>query len=179
MRRVRVPTVKKQRSEAEAAAARKVSGRKTLMGQARARRSPRRPGELGATTDNPMSLASRALREALRAEADGDAVGMRQAAEKGWLAVSSLADLAAERLGRPAPSGASARREALRALETEARLRRGTFVQPFELARRQLHGECFHGDHCPANLVEVLEDFHEVVAAGVAAVTQLDLRRRR
>ena len=139
----------------------------------------RRTRQLGAATDDPVALANRAVREAQSAQVASDADGMRQAAEKGWLALSSLADVAAARLGRPAPGGASGRREALRALESEARRRRGTFVYPFELARRQLHGECFHGDSCPADLVEALEDYRAVVVDGASAVTQIRRRKRR
>lgn len=133
---------------------------------------------LGAATDDPIAIVNRAVRQAHHAEADGDADGLRQAAEMGWLAVSSLADVAAARLGRPAPGGASARREALRALESEARLRRGTFTHSFELARLQLHGECFHGDSCPINLVDELESYRAVVTDGMNAVARIRRRKR-
>lgn len=134
---------------------------------------------LGAATDNPVALASRAMREVKQAEQAGDRDGMRQAAEKSWLAICSLADVAADRLGRPAPGGASARMATLRALEQQAKLRRGTYTLAFEAGRRALHGECFHGDECPNNLTELVEDFHDTVKHGVETINRLVRQKRK
>ena len=132
---------------------------------------------LGAATDNPVALASRAVREAHIAEASSDQDGIRQAAEKTWLAMSSLADVAAARLGRPPPGGAIARRATFRALEQKAKLRSGRITHEFELARTVLHGQCFHGDECPVNTVEMIHEFHEVVKEGMGFIKKLPRKK--
>jgi hypothetical protein len=111
----------------------------------------RRTTRFGAATDDPSVIARRAIREAEVAIRQGDRLGLRQAANKGYLAASSAADVAAVRLGMNEPEGASGRRVALERLERTARVRRGSLLAPFESARRFLHGDCFHGDDCPSD----------------------------
>jgi hypothetical protein len=133
---------------------------------------------LGAAGDDPVALANRAAREARRAAQADDEVGVRQAAEKSWLAMSSLADVAADRLGKLPPRGAGARREILAEVEKQAKLHRGALVHEFEFARRILHGDCLHGDECPPDLVGLVQDYHGVVTRGMAAINKIKRRRR-
>jgi hypothetical protein len=124
---------------------------------------------LGAATDDPAALAKRALIEAERALAAKDPVAFRQAAETGWLAASSSADVAAARLKLPIPGGASGRQAVLTELERRARLRRGALLTTFGAAQEILHGRCFHGDACePASVLGILESV-AILATDVTA----------
>lgn len=144
------------------------------------RRAPRRRAPLrltlGAAHDRPDKIANRAVREAISARDDDD---KRHAAETAWLALSSLADVAADKLGRQEPGGFSTRRGALKALEEAANLRRGTLDKPFDLARRELHGECFHGDKCPVDIVYTIEYYRDIVNDGIAAINKIARKKRR
>jgi hypothetical protein len=130
-----------------------------------------------AVTDDPIALAVRAKREAQRALRDKDRVGFREAAEKGWLAASAVADVAADRLGMKAPGGSTGRAAVLGELERRARLRRGSLLRSFESARAILHGECFYADKCPSDsaVLGILDD----VKAFAEAAQSAKIKRRR
>lgn len=141
----------------------------------------RRGAPLGAATDDPDALASRAIdktEEAIRAH---DPVSVREGANLSWLAVSSLADVTADRLELPAPGGSSGRREVLSKLEALAKLRRGSLVNRFESARTVLHGECFHGDECPRDeiLLDMMHDLRDSVRDGLNAIPKAVRSLRR
>jgi len=135
--------------------------------------------QLGAASDDPKALISRAIREYNQATSGKrtDEVGVREAAEKGWLAVSSMADVAADRIGMKEPGGAAGRREAIRGLEQEAKLRRGSILGDFEVARTVLHGECFHGGSCPIHVGDLLEGLQDTIKHGMTAIGKLKGRR--
>jgi hypothetical protein len=133
---------------------------------------------LGAARDNPAALADRASHEAAAANRRKDTVGLREAAEIGWLAASSTADVAASKMGLKIPKGASGRRAVLTDLEQRAKLGRGTLVTPFEAARTVLHGECFHGDICSVESVHGVIDSVSKMAHTAAEATS-KLRGRR
>ena len=132
---------------------------------------------LGAATDDPKALIARAIREYDAAR--GDPVGIREAANKGWLAICSLADVAAARFGMQEPGGASGRRVAIKELEKRAKIRRGTVQADFEMSRAILHGECFHADTCPVNTKDLLEGLSATIDDGMKALDKATKRRRR
>ena len=133
----------------------------------------------GAASDDPGALADRAIREADAAIRRKDDVGFREAAEKGWLAASSSADVAADKLGMKIPGGYSGRKSALGELEDRARLRRGALVGTFEAARAVLHGECFHGAVCSTRgVLGLLDDVKSFTASTQAAINKATRRQR-
>lgn len=139
-------------------------------------KKPKKSKPLGATTDNPRKLIARAIREydAATNARRYDQEGARMAAENGWLAISSLADVAAEELGLPIPGGASGRRKTLQALDQ--RVKRGNFLQAYEVARTVLHGECFHEDKCPIHTDAILDGLKRTIDDGMSALSK---RKRR
>ena len=154
--------------------------RRAGAGRFRCAPPPVRPSMfgLGAATDDPVSLANRAARDARRADLAADIPGRRMAAETTWLAVTAVADVAAVKLGLPEPRSTGERMETLQALERAAGVRRGSLTRDFELARRVLHRECFHEDSCPVDLVPMIEDYRGVVAGSMAAVAKLNRNRK-
>jgi len=138
-----------------------------------------------AATDNPVEIAARAIAEAKRAFRERDDLGVRQAANKAWLAASSAADVAAKNMGRKAPGGATGRKDVLEDLEKLARMKNGTLLNAFANARLALHGECFHGDSCPSShelfgmLDAVQKMTHEAVVASASTRVQRAIRARR
>lgn len=136
---------------------------------------------LGAVTDDPVVLASRAVEKAEKALAAKDNVGVRQGASLAWLAISSLADVAAGRLGLPTPKGHVSRRAVLWDLEQYGKVPHGSIVNRFESARSVMHGDCFHGDECPRPdvLVGMMQDVRSVVEIGVAAIPEAQRRHHR
>lgn len=135
---------------------------------------------LGAASDDPVAIARRALDEATEAIRSKDALGLRQAANKSYLAVASAADVAAAHMGMKAPGGTSGRRAVLEQLETRAKLKRGRLLVPFESTRAVLHGECFHGDDCPSPraIMGFIDDAQIMAADTVAALAKLKAKRR-
>jgi hypothetical protein len=144
------------------------------------RKRKKRAG-LGAVDDDPVMLASRAIREANKAVRTDDDIGLREAAEKGWLAVSAAADVTAARLGMAQPGGAKSRLLVLRRLEQVAGLRRGLLVNRFELARLMLHGECFHEGKCASEgvVLGVLDDMQNMTQDTVDTLSKLRSRRKK
>jgi len=137
----------------------------------RMRRSRNNSG-LGAVTDDPVAIVNRAQREAALAVRERDRLGLRQAAEKGWLAASGAGDVAAAGLGKKAPGGANGRLDALEDLERVARLRPGTLTATFVSAQAFLHGQCFHADECRSEsaVFGMLDDVKEMSRATKAAL---------
>lgn len=110
----------------------------------------------GAAHDRPGELIDTAIAEA-KAYHGGDSFKLRRAAETGWLAASSAADVAAKRLGERHPKGYDGRHATLEKLEKRAKLRHGSLTAPLLAARGTLHGDCFHDDVCsPATIRSTL-----------------------
>lgn len=137
-------------------------------------------GAFGAASDDPVALADRALEEAAEAIRGSDGVGLREAAEKGWLAACSTADVVAMKLRRGKPKGRKGREDALAALEDCGGLRTGSFGKRFTYAR-VLHGECFHEDDCPPDhvVVELLKDVCEFAKDVLPVAERCRVRARR
>lgn len=135
--------------------------------------------KLGASTDDPQALIERAVREAKTAIKNKDSVGLRQAAEKGWLAASATADVVAAGMGRKIPGGATGRRQTLEVLERSRGLKRGSLVSRFDTAKEMLHGKCFHADECPRTdtLLVYLEDIKNMSDVALAALRKRSRRR--
>lgn len=133
----------------------------------------------GAAKDDPGALADRAIKEAESALRRKDSVGFREAAEKGWLAASSSADVAADKLGMNIPGGHRGWRTTLGELEKHARLRRGSLVGTFEAAQSVLHGDCFHGDKCSTlGVLGLLDDVKELTVSTQSAINRVKKYRR-
>lgn len=103
---------------------------------------------LGATTDDPIKMVELAIQEAETADEKAkDNLPLRRAAELGWLAASSTADVLAKRLNQTEPKGANGRRAVLKEVEDSRRMKRGTLSVKFDAAQEILHGECYHENH--------------------------------
>ena len=103
----------------------------------------------------------------------GDAMLLRDAAEKAWGAVTLGANELLESQGRVVPEGTNARRDAIRAVEREDRqIRALRLSDRFGSAKLILHQDCFYYCQCPEDLIEefVTEDAREYLGdiSGVA-----------
>jgi hypothetical protein len=117
----------------------------------------------GAYTDNPRKMIVSAIRQAESVDEDGVNCAkcgrscnepLRMAAELGWLAASSAADALADR------------RKALHEAEQVYGMHVDALVSRLELARRVLHGECFHGNAVSQETIRaVLDDVRLMVDA--------------
>jgi hypothetical protein len=146
----------------------------------RTRPRPRRSDRgFGAATDDPQAIMARANDELDKAQRRGDSLGMREAVNKAWLALSSTADVAADRLGRPIPGGKSGRVGVFRQIETCARLRPGTLAGTFEAFSRTMHGDYFHEDKLPDAGVDYWMDAAEAVIKQTFDNLPRCLRRRQ
>lgn len=134
---------------------------------------------LEALTDDPVAIANRAQREALASIRGRDRLGLRSAAETGWLAASAAGDVAAAGLGRKAPGGSKGRLDALDDLERVARLRPGTLTATFASAQAFLHGQCFHADECgpESAILGTLDEVKAMAQAAKAALRTPRVRR--
>jgi hypothetical protein len=138
------------------------------------------PKKLGAATDDPVALAKRALRKSHEAEESADDIDAREAANLGWLAVCSLADVASERLGETrGRRGSKGREQVIADLEKEAGIRRGTLGAVFAMAQSVLHGDTFHEDKPlrPAVRTALLEQVLEGMETGMRAIGKIGKRR--
>jgi len=140
----------------------------------------RKAASFGAITDDPTHIVNVAIREAEQAIRARDGLGIRQAANKGWLAAASVADVAAEKMGQKIPHGAKGRLEVLNDLERAARLRRGSLTATYGTARDILHGGCFHGDVCPSSseLLGHLDAIKEMTVEAKRALSKLPKRKK-
>lgn len=117
---------------------------------------------LGAATDNPEEIIDRAIRQAVRSSDKSPRLDLREAAEMGWLAISSLADVLADKVGERNAGGANGRFNVLEAAEKKGGLKKGRLTLPFVAARSALHGDCFHEDRCERKqIMPVLESIQE------------------
>jgi len=142
---------------------------------------PRKLSSLGAATDDPLEIVARARKEAEKAIRDNDRLGLRQAANKGYLAAASVADVAAMKLGEVQPKGQTARRSVLSNLEDAARLKRGSLLRTFSVAQGVLHSDCFHEDYCPSgkSLLAILDTVEAMADDAVKAYGRLRTRRKK
>ena len=137
---------------------------------------PRR--RFDAADDDPVALANRALKEVRKAIEEDDDVGIREAAEKGWLAVSAVADVAAAELNLKKPEGRNARQAVLLKLADCAGVRPTVFRPTFTAARDVLHGRCFHDNNFDeAEVVGLLEDVQDMTEQAMAALRRCKRRR--
>jgi hypothetical protein len=129
----------------------------------------RKNAPLGAASDDPKSMIIRAIEKASNApENEKDNLTLRQAAELGWLAASSTADVVTGMKEEPEPGGFNSRLKALTEAAEERGLKPKHVIAKFGAARAVLHGECFHSDRCPRSVVmatldEVKDLVHEVL----------------
>jgi hypothetical protein len=139
------------------------------------RRAPLRPTvrrrlALGAITDDPQQIYAVALAELKSASAvsaaHGDTLGMRQAAEKAHLALSSAVERA---LGKPIGSST----EEKDALATLGK-RDASLAGDFGKLRRALHSDCFHQNKCGAP-----SDLFVVFGRTEAMLARLQVAARR
>ena len=103
----------------------------------------------------------------------GDAMLLRDAAEKAWGAVTLGVNELLESQGRVVPEGTNARRDAIRAVEREDRQICALRLSGrFGSAKLNLYQDCFYDGQCPEELIEefVTEDVREYLGdiSGVA-----------
>lgn len=89
-------------------------------------------------------------------EKEKDRTGLRIAAERGWLALSSAADRVANKLNLGEPGGFKTRWHALREAETSMGLTRGTLTDHFSDVQQRLHGALFHGNDKSVDKIDVV-----------------------
>lgn len=136
--------------------------------------------KFGAASDSPIAIARRALREFDTAVDDDDGLGIREAAEKGWLAICAVADVAADRLDIKSASGANGRFKILRELETRSRTNSGDFTGPFDIAHKLLHADCFHEDNYDVGVVKhCLDGILDAAETGMVAIERAKRRSKR
>lgn len=99
-----------------------------------------------ALTDDPSWLIDLAINQAKESKKEKNNVKLRQAAELGWLAASSLVDVVTGKLQEEPALGFQGRLAIIRRLEKNAGLKSKTLTAPFTTAQAVLHGQCFHGD---------------------------------
>ena len=90
----------------------------------------------------------------------GDAILLRDAAEKAWGAVTQGANELLESQGQVIPSGTNARRDEIRSLERRNRqIRSLGLYRQFTTAELILYRDCFYDGQCPEELIaEVVTD---------------------
>jgi hypothetical protein len=149
-----------------------------MLQEKASRAQPAGAGRRNLRRDDPGALADRAIREADAALRRKDDVGFREAAEKGWLAASSSANIAADKLGYGGADELddTGRKWALGELEDRARLRRGTLVGTFEAARAVLHGEYVCSTR---GVLGLLDDVKSFTASTQAAINKATRRQRQ
>lgn len=108
---------------------------------------------LGAVTDNPVELIDRAIRKAHQAKSPS--IELREAAELGWLAASSTADVLGDHARERPAHGFNARMKILERVEREQGLKGEPLTRPLAFAKTALHSECFHEDKCDRKTVEL------------------------
>lgn len=108
-------------------------------------------------------LHARALDEYRAASAVNDRIGIRQAAEKGWLSSVEATKALLRARGRLAPGGTGRQRDELVKLG-RANKKARDLPRLFALARETLHISCFYDDEfTPATIEAVLEDAGELI----------------
>jgi hypothetical protein len=133
---------------------------------------------VGKYLDDARVLYREALNELERWRQTQDEAVLRDAAEKGWGAVTQATNDLLDTYGRKAPRGTGARRSELLALERQDRQLRSLRLQDrFSSAEVVLHLDCFYDGTCPASLVT--EIVVERVKEYLDDVTEITERRRR
>ena len=106
-----------------------------------------------AAAQNPRASIERALREFHEAEPKSDLLGLRDAAEKGWLAVAQATDRFIKNntglVIEPGPDASERRVEAL------VDAGRYDILQQYRNLRDGLHSMCFYGGRCPVRVLVV------------------------
>ena len=128
---------------------------------------------MGRYLEDAWALYGHAIGELQDWRRTGDALLLRDAAEKAWGAVTQGANDLLESQGRVVPEGTNARRDAIRAVERGNRRIRALRLQArFLAAKNILHQDCFYDGQCPEGLIEefVTEDVREYLGdiSGVA-----------
>lgn len=129
---------------------------------------------MGKYLDDANTLYREALNELARFHQSQDQAILRDAAEKGWGAVTQAANELLAFYDRAVPSGTGARRGQLTNLERQQRpLRRLYLEKRFSGFENELHKECFYDGTCPVPLIEetVREQVKEFLD-DIARVTQ-------
>ena len=110
---------------------------------------------MGSYIADAWALYDHALGELEDWRRTGDAMLLRDAAEKAWGAVTLGANELLESQGRIVPAGTSARRDGIRALEKRNRHLRALNLQgKFSNAMFILHQDCFCEGRCSEELIE-------------------------
>jgi hypothetical protein len=111
---------------------------------------------MGKYLDDANTLYREALNELARFRQSQDQTVLRDAAEKGWGAVTQASnELLAFYDRAVVPSGTGARRGQLTNLERQQRpLRRLYLAERFSAFENELHKECFYDGTCPLPITE-------------------------
>ena len=127
---------------------------------------------MGKYIEDSWALYGHALGELEEWRRTGDAVLLRDVAEKAWGAVTLAANELLESQGRVVPNGTNARRDGIRALEKQNRQVRTLRLRArFSDAKLILHQDCFYDGECPEELVvEVVTDDVREYLGDVASV---------
>lgn len=119
---------------------------------------------MGRHLEDAWALYGHAIGELQDWRRTGDALLLRDAAEKAWGAVTQGANDLLESQGRVVPEETNARRDAIRAVERANRnVRALRLSSRLGDAKLILHQDCFYDGQCPEELIEefVTEDVRE------------------
>ena len=128
---------------------------------------------MGRYLEDAWALYGHAVGELQDWRGTGDALLLRDAAEKAWGAVTLGANELLASQERVVPERTNARRDAIRAVERGGRTVRSLRLQArFLAAKNILHQDCFYDGQCPEELIEeyVTDDVREYLSdiAGVS-----------
>ena len=128
---------------------------------------------MGKYMDDAWALYGHAVGELEDWRRTGDAILLRDAAEKAWGAVTLGANELLEYHGRVIPQGTNRRRDAIRSIErSDRRLRSLRLQAQFLAAKEILHQGCFYDGDCPEDLVvEVINEDVREYLGDIASVT--------
>lgn len=106
---------------------------------------------LGAVGDDPWAIYARAVQLGnegleLPLKSRNRRLRFREAAELGWLACSSMADVVSRHLGLKVPGGFAGRNSVYTKLAAESGMSANKLGRQFVAIQEVLHGECFHGN---------------------------------
>ncbi len=115
---------------------------------------------MGRYIEDAWGLYNHAVSELEDWRRTGDAIVLRDAAEKAWGAITQGANELLESQGRVVPSGTNARRDGIRSLERRNRqIRTLGLYRQLSTAELILHRDCFYDGQCPEELIsEVVTD---------------------
>jgi len=104
-----------------------------------------------------------------------DNLPIRRAADTAWLAASSVADIAAAKLGLDPPKGKNGRLSVLEDVEEAYRLRRGVLHAKLNSAHAVLHAACFYEnspDVSKRDVLAAMEEVKEMISLTLTALEQ-------